>query len=137
MSRELFIIKLEFGYWIDVYLELGCGLILLDDCVLLEFYEKECEYIFKKNWLYVGWVEQLLKLGSYFICELKVLDIFVLIVKGNDEVVRVFYNICFYCGNKLMWKDDFFLEIEGIVLCLYCCFYGWCYNFDGILIFFM
>ena len=134
MSREPLITKPESGYWTDAYPELGRGPISLDDCVSPEFYEKEREHIFKKNWLYVGRLEQLPKPGSYFTRELKVLDTSVLIVKGNDEVVRAFHNICPHRGNKLMWKDDPFLETEGTAPRLYCRFHGWRYNLDGSLI---
>jgi phenylpropionate dioxygenase-like ring-hydroxylating dioxygenase large terminal subunit len=134
LSEEPLVTKPESGFWTDAYPELGRGPISMHDSVCPEFYEKEREHVFKKNWLYVGRVEQLPRKGSHFTRELAVLDTSVLLVRGKDDVVRAFHNICPHRGNKLVWKDDPFEETSGVAPMLYCRFHGWRYDLDGSLI---
>lgn len=134
MSQEPLISKPASGYWTDAYPELGRGPISLEDSVSPEFYEKEREHVWMKSWLYIGRVEQLPKKGSYFTRELGVLDTSVLVVRGKDDVVRAFHNMCPHRGNKLVWQDDPFEETQGSAPMLYCRFHGWRFNHDGSLI---
>ena len=125
MSQERILMKPESGKWTDAYPHLGRGPISLDDCVSPEFYEKEKQYIFKKNWLYVGRTERLPTIGSYFTRELEILDTSVLVLRDQDNNVHAFHNMCPHRGNKLVWKDDPFVETEGTSSRLYCRFHGW------------
>ena len=133
MSEDSIVSKPASGFWTDAYPELGRGKISLDDCVSEAFYEKELEHVFKKNWLYVGRVEQLPKKGSYFTRELAFAKTSVIIVKGKDEVVRALHNVCPHRGNKILWRDDPFEEVQGQAPVLYCRFHGWSYDLDGSL----
>jgi carnitine monooxygenase subunit len=133
MSQEPLLAKPESGFWTDAYPELGRGPISLEDSVCPDFYEKEREHVFRKNWLYIGRVEQIPEAGSYFTRELAVLDTSILVVRGKDQVVRAFHNMCPHRGNKLVWKDDPFEETQGRAPLLYCRFHGWRYNLDGSL----
>lgn len=134
MSQEPLITKPESGFWTDAYPELGRGPISLDDCVSNDFYEKEKQYVFQRNWLYIGRVEQLPGKGSHFTRELAVLNTSVLVVRGKDDEIRAFHNICPHRGNKLVWQNDPFQEVEGSAPLLYCRFHGWRFNLDGSLI---
>ena len=134
MSDAPLVTKPESGFWTDAYPELGRGPISLHDSVCPEFYEKEKEHIFKKNWLYIGRMEQLPNKGAYFTRELQILDTSILVVRGRDDVVRAFHNICPHRGNKLVWQDDPFREAQGTAPMLYCRFHGWRYDHDGTLI---
>ena len=134
MKHEPIVTKPASGHWIEAYPELGKGPISLDDSVSAEFYEKEREHIFKKSWLYVGRIEQLPNKGSYFTRELSVLDTSVLLVRGKDDIIRAFHNMCAHRGNKLVWQDDPFQEVQGQAPLLYCKFHGWRYQLDGSLI---
>ena len=58
MSTEALVTKPASGHWTDAYPELGRGPVSLEDCVSEEFYDKEREHIFRKTWLYMGRVEQ-------------------------------------------------------------------------------
>ena len=98
-----------------------------------EFYEKEREHVFKKTWLYVGRVERVPKSGSYFTRELRFLNTSIIIVRGKDDVIRAFHNICPHRGNKMLWEDDPFQEVQGRAPLLYCRFHGWRYKLDGSL----
>ena len=94
MSHDSLVTKPASGHWTDAYPELGRGPVSLEDCVSEEFYDKEREHVFKKTWLYLGRVERVPKSGSYFTRELKFLNTSVIIVRGKDDVIRAFHNIC-------------------------------------------
>jgi phenylpropionate dioxygenase-like ring-hydroxylating dioxygenase large terminal subunit len=134
VKPEPLVAKPASGHWIDAYPELGRQPISLDDSVSVEFYEKEREHVFKKSWLYMGRVEQLPQKGCYFTRELKVLDTSILVVRGKDDSIRAFHNMCAHRGNKLVWQDDPFQETRGQAPLLFCRFHGWRYNLDGSLI---
>lgn len=134
MSQDPIVTRPDSGFWTDAYPELGRGPISLHDCVCPDFYEKEKAAVFRKNWLYIGRVEQLPGKGSYFTRELQVLDTSVLVVRGQDDQVRAFHNICPHRGNKLVWQDDPFQETQGSAPLLYCRFHGWRFRHDGSLI---
>ena len=94
------------GSWTEHYPELGTDPISFEDSVSPEFYELEGEAIFKRAWLNVGRVEDLPRNGSYFTKEIDIAHASVLVVRGLDEQVRAFHNVCRHRGNKLVWNDD-------------------------------
>ena len=100
MSQEALITKPASGHWTDAYPELGRGPVSLEDCVSEEFYEKEREHVFKKTWLYMGRVERVPRSGSYFTREMKFLNTSIIIVRGKDDVIRAFHNICPHRGQQ-------------------------------------
>ena len=51
--------------------------------------------------------------GSYFTRELKFLNTSIIIVRGKDDVIRAFHNVCPHRGNKMLWSDDPFEEVQG------------------------
>ncbi len=73
------------------------------------------------------------KSGSYFTRELRFLNTSIIIVRGKDDVIRAFHNICPHRGNKMLWEDDPFQEVPGRAPLLYCRFHGWRYKLDGSL----
>ena len=133
MTTEALITKPASGHWTDAYPELGRGPVSLEDCVSEEFYNKEREHVFKKTWLYMGRVERVPRSGSYFTREMQFLNTSIIIVRGKDDVIRAFHNICPHRGNKMLWSDDPFEEVQGRAPLLYCRFHGWRYNLDGSL----
>jgi len=134
VEQEPLVSKPASGHWTDAYPELGRGPVSLEDCVSREFYEQEREHVFRKTWLYVGRVEQLPEKGSYFTREMPFLETSLIVLRGKDGVVRAFHNICPHRGNKLLWRDDPFREVEGQATMLYCRFHGWRFELDGSLI---
>lgn len=134
MRDEPLVSKPTNAHWTDAYPELGRGPVSFDDCVSEEFYEKEIEHVFKKTWLYVGRVEQLPHKGSYFTRELAFAKTSIIVVRGKDDEVRALHNICPHRGNKLVWRDDPFQEVQGQAPLFFCRFHGWRYALDGSLI---
>src|SRR6202000_3209327 len=71
--------------------------------------------------------DELPSTGSYK--TLSVNEILILLVRGNDNVVRAFYNTCQHRGTMLVSKP------EGNVQKFACRYHCWTYSLDGKLIF--
>src|ERR1700683_972904 len=80
---------------------LGGSPIPVDHYVSPEIFEKEREKIFKKHWLFVGRTEYLQKPGDYFVQELEIAQTSVLIVRGKDNKIRGFHNVCRHRANRV------------------------------------
>ena len=115
--------------------ELGTGPISFRDSTSPEFYELEREAIFKRAWLNVGRVEELPRVGSYFTKEIAAAGASVIVVKGKDEQIRAFHNVCRHRGNKLVWNDFPNEETKGACRQFTCKYHGWRYDLDGALTF--
>src|SRR6476620_8813870 len=119
------------GSWTEHYPELGTGPVSFRDSTSPEFYELEREAIFKRSWLNVGRVEQLPRVGSYFTKEIDAARTSVIVVKGKDDEVRAFHNICRHRGNKLVWNDYPDEETDGTCRQFTCKYHGWRYGLEG------
>jgi phenylpropionate dioxygenase-like ring-hydroxylating dioxygenase large terminal subunit len=123
------------GSWTEHYPELGTGPVSYEDSISPEHYERERDAIFAKTWLNVGRVEQLPKKGSYFTKEIDAARTSVIVVRGTDDEVRAFHNICRHRGNKLVWEDFPQVETDGACRQFTCKYHGWRYGLDGGLTF--
>ena len=127
--------KPSVGSWTEAYPELGTGLISYEDSISPEFYELEREAIFRRTWLNIGRVEQVPNKGSYFTKELAVCDTSIVVVRGQDDKIRAFHNMCRHRGNKLVWTDYPNEEVAGTCRQFQCKYHGWRYALDGELTF--
>ncbi|GAB2851646.1 aromatic ring-hydroxylating dioxygenase subunit alpha [Actinocorallia aurea] len=123
------------GSWTEHYPELGTGPVSYEDSVSPEFFELEREAIYKRAWLNVGRVEQLPRKGSYFTREIEVARTSVIIVRGTDDEVRAFHNVCRHRGNKLVWNEFPREETSGTCRQFTCKYHGWRYSTQGELTF--
>lgn len=89
------------------------------------WFEREVERIFRKAWNYVGHVSQVPKAGDFF--TLEVAGIPLIIVRGQDDEVRAFFNSCRHRGSKLLWG-------EGNCKLIRCPYHAWAYNLAGRLV---
>jgi len=90
-----------------------------------KFMQAEWEHVWTKTWQLATRVDDLANPGAYFVHELgKESFIF---VKGNDQVIRGFFNVCQHRGNRL-WQSECG-EIDHFT----CPFHGWQWNIDGTL----
>ena len=117
--------------WTEHYPELGTGTISFGDSTSPEFYELERDAIFKKAWLNVGRVEDLPRKGSYFTKEIQIANASVVVVRGMDDEVRAFHNICRHRGNKLVWDEFPREESRGFCRQFTCKYHGWRYDLEG------
>ena len=98
-----------------------------------EFWQQEIDTIFKKEWLNVGRVEQLPRVGSYFTKEFAWAKRSIIVVKDKDGTVRAFHNVCRHRGNKLVWDDYPQEETSGTCRQFTCKYHAWRYDLDGSL----
>ena len=113
--------------WHHRYPELGTGPIPIEPYVSRDYYERERTQIFRKVWLNIGRVEQIPQVGDYFVKELQVCDTKILVVRGRDDRVRAFHNMCTHRGNQLIWDN------QGNCNRFTCKFHGWTFALDGSL----
>ncbi len=88
------------------------------------WFERERERIFARSWNYLGHVSQLPKAGDYFTVE--VAGIPLIVVKGQDDGIRAFFNSCRHRGTKL-------LSGEGQTRLIRCPYHAWAYDLSGAL----
>jgi len=119
------------GSWTEHYPDLGTGTVSFRDSTSPEFYELEREAIFKRAWLNVGRVEDLPRKGSYFTKEILIANASVVVVRGMDDEVRAFHNICRHRGNKLVWNEFPREESQGFCRQFTCKYHGWRYDLEG------
>jgi len=104
--------------------ELGTGPLSIESMVSPEYFELEREKIFKKTWLNVGRVEDIPNPGDYMVQEIAVLQSSVIIVRGQDDQIRAFHNVCRHRGNEVASGCG---NSKGFA----CGFHGWTYDTQG------
>lgn len=90
-----------------------------------EWYRREVEAIFMKEWLLVGRGDQIPRRGDWFtedICGERVL-----VVRGDDGAVRAFSPVCRHRGTLLA-------EGSGTCKIFVCPYHAWSYGLDGRLL---
>jgi phenylpropionate dioxygenase-like ring-hydroxylating dioxygenase large terminal subunit len=123
------------GSWTELYPHLGTAPVSYQDSIDPEWFEDEREAVFKRSWLNLGRVEQLPRKGSYFTRELDAARTSLIIVRGADDEIRAFHNICRHRGNKLAWTDYPNKEDKGTCRQFACKYHGWRYDLEGELTF--
>ena len=88
------------------------------------FLALEQRFLWQRSWLYACHLDELPKPGSY-LCWNKTGSPIV-IVRGADDSVRSFYNICRHRGGPLVTEDRGMLR-DGFS----CRYHGWSYDLEG------
>ena len=115
--------------WAEKYRELGTGPLTTEPYISEEYFALERNRVFRRSWLNVGRVEEIPDPGDYFVREIAICNASVLIVRGSDNVVRGFHNVCSHRGNTLVLDERG--SCAGKV---YCHFHNWVYSDTGELI---
>ena len=118
------------GQWAEKYPELGTGPVPVEPCISEEHFELEREGIFRRAWLCVGRVDDLPEAGDYFVCEIAICKVSVLVIRGPDGKVRGFHNVCSHRGNRLVSDECGTRRGRSI----HCPYHHWVYNTKGELI---
>lgn len=90
-----------------------------------EFMRREWEHIWTKTWQVGCHVSELAEPGEFRVHSLGKESL--LFVRGNDGVIRGFFNICQHRGNVLCQTSS------GILSKFTCPYHGWEWNVDGTL----
>ena len=87
--------------------------------------ELEAQTVFSKTWQMVGRLEQVEKPGQFVTASIAGEPI--VVVRGNDDVLRGFYNVCRHHAAAVV------TEPCGQASILHCPYHGWNYGLDGSL----
>lgn len=86
-------------------------------------YELELKTVFSNTWQLAARVDQVTQPGQYVTTDIAGEPI--VIVRGNDGVLRGFYNVCRHHAAAVM------TEPEGKAAQLRCPYHGWTYSLEG------
>ncbi len=89
------------------------------------FLELEAEKIFYKTWQPVGRLEDVLRVGDFFSCE--VLEQPLVVLRNRAGQLRAFYNVCPHRAAVVA-------QGRGNRKSLQCKYHGWTYDLDGKLL---
>ncbi|WP_281783674.1 aromatic ring-hydroxylating oxygenase subunit alpha [Sinimarinibacterium flocculans] len=117
--------------WIDKYPHLNTEPVSYESATSPEFYALEREAVFRRSWLYVGRTEWVSSPGQFFTKEIEVCNTSVIVVRGKDQEVRAFHNVCPHRGNKLVWDTHPASEVQGRCARFYCKYHGIGFGLDG------
>jgi choline monooxygenase len=92
----------------------------------VRIFNLEQHTVFSRSWQIVGRADQVRDPGQYVSTVLGGEP--VLVVRGNDNVLRGFFNVCRHHAAAVITKS------EGTVDNLRCPYHGWTYNLEGALI---
>lgn len=90
-----------------------------------EFYDREVERIFMREWNFIGRADVIPAAGDYFTLEFAGVPL--IVVRGADGVVRALANSCRHRGSLIV-------EGEGNCRAFRCPYHSWVYGLDGALL---
>lgn len=117
----------------DIRAELGIEPISVKSIRDPAVYEAEKSKVFRKTWLKVATSWEIPNIGDYKVKEIAVADASVLIIRGKDNVVRAFHNVCTHRGNKVVPNPGFETFGRARANVVTCRFHGWVFGSDGAL----
>lgn len=87
-------------------------------------YEAERKSIFFKSWRFVGHITEIAKPGDYLTQD--ICGVGVLVVRGRDESLRGFHNVCRHRAHRLLTERKG--SLKAVITCPY---HSWAYDFEG------
>lgn len=91
-----------------------------------EWFDREMAEIFSKTWQFAGFVEDVAEPGDYITVQAGLNSI--LVVKGRDQRLRAFHNLCRHRGTRLLRATG---KSQKAITCPY---HDWTYSLNGELI---
>jgi glycine betaine catabolism A len=91
-----------------------------------EIFAQERERIFARDWICIGRFEELVRAGDYVVAG--VAGESLIVVRGKDDRVRAFYNVCRHRGTRMCTEARG--RFDGSIQCPY---HAWTYALDGAL----
>jgi len=91
--------------WFPDHPELGqAGHLPVEPFVSEEYCARERKLLWPHVWLMVGRVEDIARPGDYLIKEIPLNRVSLIVVRGRDDVVRAFHNVCPHRGSQILWE---------------------------------
>ena len=115
--------------WAEKYPDLGTSPLPTEPYICEEHFARERDLVFRRTWINVGRVEEVPRAGDWFVREIAICKVSVLVIRGSDGVVRGFHNVCSHRSNKLVLD-----ERGSCPGSLNCHFHNWVYSDKGKLI---
>ena len=116
--------------WTSQYPDISTQPLSVEPYHSAEQFEKDKELIFKKVWLHMGRVEELPTTGDYLVKELPLFQTSVLLVRGQDGIIRGFHNVCMHRGNRVEQQAS-----GNRPNCRFVCkYHGFSYDLEGKLV---
>ena len=91
------------------------------------WFDSEMDRIFATMWIAAGRAEQIDRPGAFL--RRDVAGASLLIVRGSDNVLRAFHNVCRHRGTRLCVEDSG--AFQGSIQCPY---HAWTYGLNGLLL---
>jgi len=88
-----------------------------------DVHEQEKQLVFHANWTCIGFGKNVPNPGDAF--PVKHLGIPLVMVRGQDNTLRVFQNVCRHRGMILVEEPK---QVKGVISCPY---HAWCYELNG------
>ena len=85
-------------------------------------FARETEKVFARSWCYAGHLGALQNAGDYITC--RIADENILVIRGKDDRLRGFYNVCQHRAHEL-------LKGNGCAKVITCPYHAWTYRPDG------
>lgn len=106
------------------YAFIGDGDIAYDRYISTDFFAKEVERLWSRTWQWACREEHIPQPGDWITYDVGPFS--VLIVRGDDNVIRAFPNACLHRGTQLKRS-----ETSGASTELRCPFHGWSWTLEG------
>jgi phenylpropionate dioxygenase-like ring-hydroxylating dioxygenase large terminal subunit len=91
-----------------------------------QIFQRDIERVYLRHWLFAGPSCRIPKLGDYFLYQ--VANESIIIVRGKDNRVQAFFNVCRHRGSQLCSQQ------KGNVKRFVCPYHSWTYDVDGRLL---
>jgi phenylpropionate dioxygenase-like ring-hydroxylating dioxygenase large terminal subunit len=92
-----------------------------------DYFELEREAVFKRAWLQIGHVCEVKLSGDFIVRDVDIARTSVIIVRGKDDVIRAFHNVCPHRGTQLVSQR------AGHQSSFSCPYHAWSFGLDGAL----
>lgn len=106
------------------FIDNGCGPMSRERYFSAEWMEEENRKLWPKVWNWAIREENIPYPGDFRTVRIGKESI--LIVRGEDEVIRAFYNVCPHRGNRLVMTEQ-----GGFADCITCPFHSWKFELSG------
>ena len=114
--------------------DLGTDPLPIESYVSAEAYESEMNNIFKKAWLKVALENEIPNVGDYKVKRLEFASTSVILVRGKDNKIRAFHNMCSHRGNKVIPDNNYETFGGNRAAVMTCRFHGWVFDAQGQLV---
>ena len=91
------------GEIVPQYPELGTRPVSVEPTVSKAYFERERDEIFRHMWInLITREEDIPNPGDFFVRDIEMLGVSIIVVRGDDGVIHGFHNVCTHRGNRVV-----------------------------------